>query len=213
MKNTCLKNGTEQKMTEDFFADKAKHWDEDPSRIALIKKLTDFIRSRIKIGPETSVMDFGCGTGLIGLNFIDDCDFVVFVDTSPAMLAELSEKLKTRSQKTNFSVWDRTINEYDGKHVDLVISNNVLHHTPDVPATIAGVYRAMNPGGHAVFLDFKTEDGSFHAPEIVPHNGFDPEEMKQHFEAAGFKNVEVSDYDARTKAGRKYERWILFAEK
>ena len=204
-------------MTEDFFADKAKHWDESPFKIELIKKLAGEVRARYKIGSETVVMDFGCGTGLVGLNFINECKSVVFVDNSPAMLAVLSEKLQKLAGKVNFEVWGRDVREYEGQKVDLVVSNNVLHHTVDVPATIAGVYRAMNEGGHVVFVDLKTEDGTFHAPEVVPHNGFDPEEMKTIFEGTGFKNVQVSDYDTMKKPGggsdKIFGRWFLTADK
>ncbi|NTW91083.1 MAG: class I SAM-dependent methyltransferase, partial [Erysipelotrichaceae bacterium] len=50
------------------FNDEANTWDTD-KRIKRSKQISDFILKNIEIEKESTLLDFGCGTGLISQNF------------------------------------------------------------------------------------------------------------------------------------------------
>jgi len=62
-------------------------------------------------------------------------------------------------------------------------------------------------------VDVSEEDGSLHAPKVVPHNGFEPGATRATFEGAGFENVVVGEYAPFAVAGRVYGRWVLTADR
>ncbi|UCF68665.1 MAG: class I SAM-dependent methyltransferase, partial [Acidobacteriota bacterium] len=76
----------------DTFAEKAKNWDSNPQMIALANL---FGAELDKIVPDHSgraILEFGCGTGLIGLRFVRKAASLDMVDASPAMLDVLRAK-------------------------------------------------------------------------------------------------------------------------
>ena len=69
---------------------------------------------------------------------------------------------------------------------DWIISNMALHHVKDIPALIGELHQLIKPGGRVTIGELETEPGTFHAPDVVPHNGFDPYELSRLFEKGGF---------------------------
>ena len=50
------------------FDEIAKNWDSSDFRLGLAKNITDKILDNIPLSKDDCIMDFGCGTGLVGLN-------------------------------------------------------------------------------------------------------------------------------------------------
>lgn len=48
---------------------------------------------KLRVNQHSKAMDFGCGTGLVGLNLYAEFDERVLVDSSLAMLKQVEEKL------------------------------------------------------------------------------------------------------------------------
>ena len=69
---------------------------------ALSKEMTDEIKKCIKLDKNSTILDFGAGAGLIGLNFINDVKHVVFEDVSSTMLDYLEYKCQNQNIK-NYS--------------------------------------------------------------------------------------------------------------
>jgi hypothetical protein len=64
--------------------------------------------------------------------------------------------------------------------------------------------------------DLETEPGTFHAPDVVPHNGFDPSELSRLFEKGGFTLNKTHTFLTMPKEGndgvtRTYSAFILDA--
>ncbi|MDO9632045.1 MAG: methyltransferase domain-containing protein, partial [Humidesulfovibrio sp.] len=68
---------------------------------------------------------------------------------------------------------------------DAIVTNNALHHVENVPALLERLAALLAPGGALLVGDVTAEDGSFHAPNVVPHNGFQPEDVASMLERAG----------------------------
>ncbi|OHS94030.1 S-adenosylmethionine-dependent methyltransferase [Tritrichomonas foetus] len=203
-------------MQRDFFQDKAKEWN-NPAKIKDTKGFVEYVKENIKIDRDSILCDFGCGTGVIGLSFVSQVRHVVFIDLSPAMLEVLREDISKQSI-TNCTVVNHDINSYDGEKVDVLLSHMVFHHVENLESTIKGIFDALKEGGKAFLVDLRPEDGSFHAPEAVPHNGFDPSQLEALFVKSGFKAVKIVDYPALNKPGpdgnvREYPRFLLEIQK
>jgi len=173
----------------DTFAEKAKKWDSNPQVMALADR---FSAELDKILPDHSglaILELGCGTGLVGLRYAQKAASLVMVDTSPAMLDVL--RTKDQARASHVTVHEGTLSTLVGQAVapesiDWIISNVALHHVEDIPALIGDLHQLIKPGGRATIGELETEPGTFHAPEVVPHNGFDPAELSRLFEEGGF---------------------------
>ena len=121
----------------DTFAEKAKMWDSNPQAVALANL---FAAELDKIVPDQcglSILEFGCGTGLVGLRYAEKACSLDMVDTSPAMLDVLRAKDETRA--SHVTVHEGTLSMLVGqtvlpRSVDWIISNMALHHVEDIPA-------------------------------------------------------------------------------
>ena len=173
----------------DKFEEKAKMWDSNPQVIALADL---FSKELDKIVPDHSglaILELGCGTGLVGLRFAEKAASLDMVDASPAMLDVL--RAKDEARVSQVTVHDGTLSMLVGQaiapaSVDWVVSNMALHHVEDIPALIGELHRLIKPGGRVTIGELETEAGTFHAPDVVPHNGFDPDDLSQLFEKGGF---------------------------
>jgi trans-aconitate methyltransferase len=93
--------------------------------------------------PRERILDLGCGDGVLTEKLVAaGCD-VVGVDSSPEMIAAARAR----------GLDARVINAHDlpfRREFDAVFSNAALHWMPDADAVIAGVARALRPGGRFV---------------------------------------------------------------
>lgn len=203
----------------DAFADKAAAWDDNPARVAVARA---FHKTVLPLaGPAASryVLDFGCGTGLLGLLFANTARRVDLVDTSPAMAQVLRDKIAAQGL-TNVAVRlgelaDLALPE---DSFDLVVSLNALHHISGIPLVLAQLRRLGAPGGHFMVADLVSEDGSFHGAETVAHNGFDPCALARQFQAAGFEVLSTNRHHIIRKPDasgtlRDYPQFLLHARK
>lgn len=103
------------------------------------------------LGPGSTVVDFGAGSGQFTLAAAAVCKRVVAVDVSPVMLARLEEKLVERSGIDNVEATCAGFVSYRhvGEPVDLVYSRYALHHLPDFWKAIAltQIATMLKPGG------------------------------------------------------------------
>jgi SAM-dependent methyltransferase len=102
------------------------------------------------LGPESSVVDLGAGSGQFALAVAEVCNRVVAVDVSPVMLARLREKL-AGGEAENVETIDAGFLSYDhaGEAADVVYSRFALHHLPDFWQAIAlgRIAGMLRPGG------------------------------------------------------------------
>jgi ubiquinone/menaquinone biosynthesis C-methylase UbiE len=172
----------------DEFAKRAAAWDLNPQRQAVTRA---FMEAALGLAPDKlrgRVLDFGAGTGLLGLRMAQVADHVDLQDTSAGMLAVLRGKIADLGL-ANVAVHEGELLSLGLPEAsyDAIITSNVLHHVEDIAPVLARFRRLAAPGGVVLAGDVELEDGSFHAPAIVPHNGFDPSVLARRFESAGFR--------------------------
>lgn len=90
-----------------------------------------------------SILDLGCGDGALTERIAATGARMTGVDASPAMAAA------ARARGIDVREGSGDALPYEGEF-DAVFSNAALHWMPDAEAVIAGVYRALKPGGRFV---------------------------------------------------------------
>ena len=203
----------------DAFADKAAAWDNNPVRVAVARAFYTTVLPLAGPAASGAVLDFGCGTGLLGLLFATAARSVDLVDTSPAMVQVLRGKLAAQGlANVAVHLGDLADLGLPEASFDLVVSLNALHHIPDIPAALAQVSRLCAPGAHVMAADLLAEDGSFHGAETAPHNGFDPTALARLFTASGLRVQDTLQHHTiqkpdATGALRRYPQFLLHARK
>ena len=197
---------------KDDFKEKAKEWDTNPARVEIAKRFSDEVKKNIAIGKDMKLLEFGCGTGLVGLSFSSSVDSIIMVDNSPAMLSVLREKVAA-NRKGNIHILEGDIDALDIKEssLDLILSSMAFHHVKDIPAVLRIFKKILHENGTVIIGDLCTEDGSFHAPEIVAHNGFDMEEIRSIFDSNGLYVENIYVYNTISRPDKKYGQFILKA--
>lgn len=170
----------------DRFAAKAAEWDTPSPRTAMAEKFVQEIKGLNIVSDSSHVVEFGCGTGLVGINFVENAKKVTFVDNSPAMLSVLKEKISFLNS-TNCEIIEGSYPEMSAiEKSDLFIALMSVHHVESIEEMAKAFHSSLKPGGKVIVGDLRTEDGSFHGAELVPHNGFDEKELSKTFVDAGF---------------------------
>jgi len=164
------------------FDNEAHLWDEKPRRVELAKKFSEYVKAYIS--QTDKILDFGCGTGLVGLNFCEN--EVLGVDLSCEMVNVFNQKAKILNCNSKAICED--INNIKQKF-DVIVTNMVFHHIENTKEMLKLLSTKLNKNGKLFISDLYLEDGSFHdkGNDDVFHFGFE----KNHFETEFF---EIKDY-------------------
>ena len=100
---------------------------------------------------DTTLLDLGCGTGLLAAAAAPEVGRAVGVDPSPAML----EVARSRSDTVEWVEAGFLTYEHEGAPPQLVHSRHALHHLPDFwkGVALARIHDLLAPGGALVLRD------------------------------------------------------------
>jgi ubiquinone/menaquinone biosynthesis C-methylase UbiE len=176
-----------------YFDQSAATWDDEPRRIALMKAVGEAILREARPTKEMDVLDYGCGTGLVGLFLRPHVRSVTGADSSAGMLDVLRQKIGDGGLSNMKAV--RLDLEHDplpNGHYHLIVVCMVLHHTTNTEKVLAAFHQLLHPHGVLCLADLDTEPGVFHdaqAAASVHHHGFDRAEVKAKLAGIGFKDA------------------------
>lgn len=153
-------------------------------------------------------LDFGAGTGALSVPLAEYVGQVTALDTSAAMLAQLSEKNVANITALEQDIFGGLSETYAG-----VISSMALHHVADIAGLLSCMHQCLDEGGQLALIDLYSEDGSFHgdnAGKGVVHLGFDPEQLLEQAAKVGFKQLSYREiFNIKHKNGRSYPIFLL----
>lgn len=167
------------------FNDMAEVWD-SPEKIQLMKVLADKTREALSLKEPLDIMDFGCGTGLFGLELADYAKTLLGVDTSEKMLDAFDKKTEGAEHIESMLV-DLEKDSID-RSFDLIVSSMAFHHLGSPMSMIGKMKDVLRPGGRLAIVDLDKEDGTFHPDNEgmgVRHFGFSELEMQVWAQEAG----------------------------
>jgi SAM-dependent methyltransferase len=102
------------------------------------------------LGPESTLVDLGAGTGTFAVAAAAVCERVIAVDVSPAMLEAIRAKAGAHGVANVEPVQAGFLSyEHRGEPADVVYTRNALHHLPDLWKGIAltRIADVLAPGG------------------------------------------------------------------
>ncbi len=143
------------------------------------------------LGPEATLVDLGCGTGLLAAAAAGEARRVVGVDPSPAML----EVARGKDGPAEWVEAGFLTYEHAGDPPQLVHSRNALHHLPDFWKGVAlvRIHDLLAPGGVLVLRDLVYDFPAVEAREQIeewlaaapadPAEGWTRAELETHVRA------------------------------
>ena len=171
-------------VVDDVWADYAPGWDDDPAArsysAAAYRSLIDLLTERGRSVGGMTVCDFGCGTGLLTEQLVDEAESIDAVDASTAMLDVLTAKIADRGWTTVRTATD--IPSGHGTH-DLVVCSSVCGFLDDYPGTVQLLAELLRPGGIFVQWDWEREDAD--------GDGLSRGEIDDALTAAGLEHIHV----------------------
>jgi len=172
------------------FDNRAATWDENPGRIELVENVSKLINSKINLQKTDEILDYGCGTGLLGYSLIDNVGSVTFCDSSTGMLEQVEKKRNyygyqnVKILNTDFSQPEKIEQSYN-----FIFSMLVMHHVADLKLLLSKFSEALKDGGSFCWIDLDKEDGSFHNDDSIPHLGFEKEATIKLLKESGFETT------------------------
>lgn len=201
------------------FDNQANKWDSE-YRIKRGKVVAAEILKNIYISKNTCAMEFGCGTGLVGLNLINQVKHLHFVDLSQGMLDVLKNKIKISNLNNAYVHCTDIYTEHTTlSSFDLIFTSMALHHMDDINGVLDIFYNKLHSNGQICIVDLNKGDGQFHADEkeFKGHDGFNQDTLKELLIKSGYKNIKSYTFlnDKRVKGNKEvpYSLFILTAEK
>ena len=97
--------------------------------------------------PRAKILDLGCGNG-ISTRLLNEADFdVVGTDISPLFLKEAQEWV---NPKLKYHVCDVMELPFESESFDVICSNELIEHVPDVETALTEMTRVVRKGGRIV---------------------------------------------------------------
>lgn len=163
------------------FNHKAETFD-SPKNIFLANLVCQAVEAQIDFLLDKAILDFGGGTGLLALSLAKQAQSVTLVDISEKMLEQA--RLKAEEQKIrNLQLLEQDLlaNSLE-QQFDIIVVSRVLHHMPDLDATLAMFHHHLRENGQVFIADFT---------KIEPnHHGFDLAELETKLAQNDFSSID-----------------------
>ena len=191
----------------------AKTWDDDPAKVERARVVADLIVGRVGPTPETRVLEYGAGTGLVAQALASHVGPITLADPSAGMREAMAAKVSAGSLPADARIWPTTlgVDPTPDERFDLVVTVQVLHHVDDLAPVLAAFAEVTEPGGHLCICDLEAEDGSFHGDGFGGHHGFHRDELASQIEAAGFADIAFEHAYDLVKDGHPYPLFLATA--
>jgi len=195
------------------FDARAGTWDQDPAKVARALTVSRAIAQAVPLA-GLRVLEYGCGTGLLGFALQPQVAWVTLADTSEGMLTVLRAKIAAAGAPNMTPVrLDLLAEPLPEARYELVCSLMTLHHVPDTPGILGRFREVLSPGGWVALADLDAEDGSFHGPGAEVHRGFDREALQAQLSQAGFCDIHLETVCEVEKDSRRYPVFLALARR
>jgi len=178
------------------FDEAAATWDKEPRRIAMMKAVGEAILRDARPSKTMDVLDYGCGTGLVGLYLLPHVGSVTGADSSTGMLEVLRAKIRDGDIAGMTAIQlDLAKDPVPGDRFHMIVSSMVMHHVADVGRVLSAFRDMLHPGGAVCIADLDAEPGTFHPSDAalgVHHHGFDRGQFRERLAALGFQDIRTT---------------------
>lgn len=194
----------------------AKIWDSKPMRVkgamTFVNKTKEYLPKDLK---SKTLLDYGCGTGLVSFGFANDVKSILGLDNSSGMVDIYNDKsIKIGLSNIKGKLHNINTQALDKNQFDIVVTNMTMHHIKDTKHFISTLSNSLKTNGYLSIADLKIEDGTFHSDNTgVEHFGFDTNKIEQYFKDANLKNIKVGLLEKIEKPNNSYEVFYIIGQK
>lgn len=145
-----------------------------------------------KLSPQSSAqiaIDYGCGTGLVGMNLLDAFNTVIFADASQNMINIVKKKLEESSHLNAKTVCLDAENQPIQTvklEANTIFMVQVLLHVKEITLLLNNLSETLPPKGQLIIVDF---DYNEQVISDKVHNGFKEDKLTQTLHKSGFENI------------------------
>lgn len=194
-------------MEENIFEAIAKKYD-STERIELANIISHKVREELVQAKDKTLIDYGSGTGLIGLQIASSVKTALFVDSSKNMVEIINNKIAANKlQNTLTFVADFTKETLDIK-ADIILVSLVLLHIPDTKNILEKFYETLHTDGKLIIIDFDKNPNVYH-PKV--HSGFATDELEELLTSVGFKSTSIQPFHHGEKIFMKQDATLFIA--
>ncbi|TFK19058.1 S-adenosyl-L-methionine-dependent methyltransferase [Coprinopsis marcescibilis] len=193
---------------KDFFNNNTDIFETYPHAKERAKRTALSIVDKVKLDKEnTSVLEFGCGNGLVCKELLPYVKTITGIDISEGTVKLFNNYFQSQGEAERVKAFATNLETdqsvIEGKKFDVIYCASAFHHF-DSPQGITKLLSAfLAPTGSLLIIDNwlspthpKDSSGSPAIPEeykhIVSHAGFTEDDMKKIYEGAG---LELVSYD------------------
>ena len=175
-------------MSQSYFDHAATGWDDQPQRVRLMRMIGQAIVREAHPAQTMEVLDYGCGTGLVGLYLLPYVRSVTGADSSPGMLEVLKRKVLEGGLGAMRTLrLDLEKDAVPAQRYGMIVVGMAMHHIASLERVLKAFRELLLPDGILCIADLDTEPGTFHpASVVVPHHGFDRGKLKTQLAEYGF---------------------------
>ena len=163
------------------FNHKAETFD-SPKNIFLANLVCQAVEKQIALLSDKEILDFGGGTGLLALPLAKQAKSVTLVDISEKMLEQAHLKAEEQEIRNLQLLEQNLLANPLEQQFDLIVVSRVLHHMPDLDATLAMVHYHLRENGQVLIADFVKTDTN--------HHGFELPELENKLAQFGFLSID-----------------------
>ena len=162
------------------FNNKAETFD-SPKNIFLANLVCQAVEKQVDVLSDKEILDFGGGTGLLSLPLAKQAQSLTLVDISEKMLEQARLKAERQDIKNIHFLEQDLLENPLKQEFDLIVVCRVLHHMPDLDATLSLFHQHLRENGQLLLADFtKTE---------ANHHGFELSALENKLMEHGFSSV------------------------
>ncbi len=164
----------------------AEYWDEYPNAKFYSKKAFSLIATRVSL-KNLSVLDYGCGTGLLTEIISKKAKNVAAIDSSPKMIDILKNKKLNNVTSIVGELSPITIgqNSIFNNKFDIIVASSVCAFIPNFIETLSIIKSLLKLNGYFFQLDW-------HKNQTNPSLGFTESTIRKSYESIGLKIESVS---------------------
>ncbi|OHP87463.1 methyltransferase [Streptococcus sp. HMSC063B03] len=148
------------------FNHKAETFD-SPKNIFLANLVCQAVEKQIDLLSDKEILDFGGGTGLLALPLAKQAQSVTLVDISEKMLEQARLKAERQDIKNIHFLEQDLLENPLKQEFDLIVVCRVLHHMPDLDATLSLFHQHLKEDGQLLLADFTKTEANHHGFELV----------------------------------------------
>lgn len=167
----------------DSWDDYADGWDANPDVIAYSQLAFNSLQKHMTLS-GLSILDFGCGTGLLTERLLNAGAHVVAIDSSEKMIDALEGKSLNQIECHKALLTDAFLIEHPDwlNRFDLVVASSVLAFVPDYEVCLSLLAQCLKTKGKLIHWDWLKHDDF----------GFNETDIDHGFKAAHLKVIDIN---------------------